>query len=125
MPVLHARSTCCRLPTPALNPTPDPTPPTSTVLASLVPRAHLVPAVRPEDMSQDPAVVQAYLDDPLIPKGNVKAQTGNECLKVGGVRECDGGGGARRGGRWVLMVVRMRMLLGGEGSGEGRNRGGG
>ncbi|KAG2448537.1 hypothetical protein HYH02_006428 [Chlamydomonas schloesseri] len=51
------------------------------VLAAMVPRAHLVPAVRPEDMSQDPAVVQAYLDDPLIPKGNVKAQTGNECLK--------------------------------------------
>lgn len=58
----------------------------------MVPRAHLVPAVRPEDMSQDPAVVQAYLDDPLIPKGNVKAQTGNECLKV----RC---GGVLAGGR--------------------------
>eukprot|EP00798_Chlamydomonas_sp_ICE-L_P010662 gene10662-12344_t len=51
------------------------------VLASLVPRARIVAAVRPEDMSQDPAVVQHYLEDPLNTVGNVCARTGNELLK--------------------------------------------
>jgi hypothetical protein len=40
------------------------------LLAALVPAARLVPAVRPEDMSQDPQVVQDYLsvrrDDGLV-----------------------------------------------------------
>ncbi|GLC59571.1 hypothetical protein PLESTB_001501600 [Pleodorina starrii] len=52
------------------------------VLAAVVPRAKLVPAVRPEDMSQDPAVVKEYLEDPMIYKGNVKALSGNEILKA-------------------------------------------
>ncbi|GFR39691.1 hypothetical protein Agub_g166 [Astrephomene gubernaculifera] len=51
------------------------------LLAALLPRAKLVPAVRPEDMSQDPRVVAEYLADPLIYQGNVKALTGNEILK--------------------------------------------
>lgn len=51
------------------------------LLALLVPRAKLVPAVRPEDMSQDPDAVKAYLEDPMIYKGNVKALSGNEILK--------------------------------------------
>jgi acylglycerol lipase len=42
----------------------------------------MVPAVRPEDMSEDPAVVEEYLKDPMIYKGNVKANTGNEILNV-------------------------------------------
>lgn len=36
-----------------------------SLLALLIPRAPLVPAVRPEDMSVDPAAVRAYLEDPL------------------------------------------------------------
>ncbi|GIL65895.1 hypothetical protein Vafri_19531, partial [Volvox africanus] len=51
------------------------------LLAAIVPRAKLVPAVRPEDMSQDPAVVKEYMEDPMIYKGNVRALSGNEILK--------------------------------------------
>ncbi|GLI60601.1 hypothetical protein VaNZ11_002774 [Volvox africanus] len=51
------------------------------LLAAIVPRAQLVPAVRPEDMSQDPAVVKEYMEDPMIYKGNVRALSGNEILK--------------------------------------------
>lgn len=51
------------------------------ILAAVVPKAKLVPAVRPEDMSQDPEVVAAYVKDPLIYQGNVKALSGNEILK--------------------------------------------
>ncbi|KXZ55182.1 hypothetical protein GPECTOR_3g328 [Gonium pectorale] len=51
------------------------------LLSALVPGAKLVPAVRPEDMSQDPAVVKSYLEDPLIYQGNVRARSGNEFLK--------------------------------------------
>ncbi|EFJ44964.1 hypothetical protein VOLCADRAFT_106192 [Volvox carteri f. nagariensis] len=51
------------------------------ILAALLPRAKLVPAVRPEDMSQDPDVVKEYLEDPMIYKGNVRALSGNEVLK--------------------------------------------
>ncbi|GIL91124.1 hypothetical protein Vretimale_9569 [Volvox reticuliferus] len=52
-----------------------------SLMAAIVPRAKLVPAVRPEDMSQDPAVVKEYLEDPMIYKGNVRALSGNEILK--------------------------------------------
>mmetsp|Transcript_22991 Transcript_22991/g.50466 ORF Transcript_22991/g.50466 Transcript_22991/m.50466 type:complete len:315 (-) Transcript_22991:187-1131(-) len=50
-------------------------------LASLVPYAQLVPAVRPEDMSQDPKVVEEYLNDKEIAHGNVKTRMANETLK--------------------------------------------
>lgn len=52
------------------------------VMASLIPRARVVPAVRPEDMSQDPRVVQDYVNDPLNLVGNVRAKTGNTLLRA-------------------------------------------
>ncbi|KAG2496090.1 hypothetical protein HYH03_005693 [Edaphochlamys debaryana] len=51
------------------------------VLAALMPRAKLVPAVRAEDMSQDPEVRKAYLEDPIVYHGNVRAVSANELLK--------------------------------------------
>ncbi|KXZ55183.1 hypothetical protein GPECTOR_3g329 [Gonium pectorale] len=52
------------------------------LVAALLPRVKLVPAVRPEDMSQDPAVVKAFLEDPLMYKDNVRARTANEILRA-------------------------------------------
>ncbi|GAX72847.1 hypothetical protein CEUSTIGMA_g302.t1 [Chlamydomonas eustigma] len=49
-------------------------------LAGMCPYAKMVPAVRPQDMCEDPAVVEEYLKDPMIYQGNVKANTGNEIL---------------------------------------------
>eukprot|EP00798_Chlamydomonas_sp_ICE-L_P010663 gene10663-12345_t len=51
------------------------------LMAALIPRARIVPAVRIEDISPDPEVIQDYLEDPLVTKGNVCAKTGNELLK--------------------------------------------
>ncbi|KAG2444677.1 hypothetical protein HXX76_001421 [Chlamydomonas incerta] len=51
------------------------------LMSALIPHAKLVPAVRPEDMSQDPAVVASYLNDPLNTQGNVRTRTGNEMLR--------------------------------------------
>jgi len=50
-------------------------------LALAVPRARVVPAVKPADMHPDPAVVQDYLDDPLVIVGNTRARTANEVLR--------------------------------------------
>ena len=36
--------------------------PVGGLMATLVPHARIVPAVRPEDMSQDPLVVKHYLE---------------------------------------------------------------
>ncbi|KAA6420475.1 MAG: alpha beta hydrolase, partial [Trebouxia sp. A1-2] len=55
--------------------------PLGGLFASLVPRARLVPAVKPEDMSPDPKVVQDYVNDKLNFIGPVRARTGNEILK--------------------------------------------
>lgn len=51
-----------------------------SLLAALVPRARIVPAVRVEDLSEDEAVREAYLNDPLTFVGNVRARTANEIL---------------------------------------------
>lgn len=51
-------------------------------LASLVPRAQLVPAVNPEDLHPDPKVVEAFKSDSLIFKGALRARSANEVLKV-------------------------------------------
>mmetsp|Transcript_24351 Transcript_24351/g.43652 ORF Transcript_24351/g.43652 Transcript_24351/m.43652 type:complete len:312 (+) Transcript_24351:77-1012(+) len=51
------------------------------LIATLMPRARIVPAVRPEDMNPDPKMVQEYLNDKLIIHGNLCAVTGNELLK--------------------------------------------
>lgn len=51
------------------------------VLAAVVPKARIVPAVDPKDMNPDPACVQAYINDPLNTVGNLAARTANEGLK--------------------------------------------
>ncbi|KXZ45342.1 hypothetical protein GPECTOR_56g439 [Gonium pectorale] len=51
------------------------------LLATLVPHARVVPAVRPEDMSQDPKVVAEYVTDPLNTVGNLQARSANELLR--------------------------------------------
>jgi len=56
--------------------------PLGGLLASLAPRARLIPAVRPEDMSADAATVAAYVGDPLNFVGKTRARTGNELLKA-------------------------------------------
>ncbi len=52
------------------------------VIASLAPRARIVPAVDPNAMSVDPAVVKHYLEDPLNFIGNVRSRTANELMQV-------------------------------------------
>ncbi|KAK9825317.1 hypothetical protein WJX74_008874 [Apatococcus lobatus] len=58
------------------------------LLASLVPRSRIVPAVRPDDMSTDPETVRGYKEDPLNIVGNVPAQTGFQILQ--GMRQLQG-----------------------------------
>ncbi|KAJ9521211.1 hypothetical protein QJQ45_022950 [Haematococcus lacustris] len=50
--------------------------PVGALLGKLLPRARIVPAVRPEDMSPDPKAVAAYVSDPLNTVGPVAARTG-------------------------------------------------
>ncbi|GIL87499.1 hypothetical protein Vretimale_1615 [Volvox reticuliferus] len=52
-----------------------------TLLSFLIPRARVVPAVRPEDLSSDPALVAEYVSDPLNTVGPVRARTANEVLR--------------------------------------------
>jgi acylglycerol lipase len=40
-----------------------------------LPKSKIVDAVRPKDMSRNSEAVQAYIDDPLIPKGKLIART--------------------------------------------------
>lgn len=61
--------------------------PIGGLLATLVPRKRLVPAVKPEDMSPDPKVVEDYVNDKLNFVGPVRARTANEILK--GFRSLD------------------------------------
>lgn len=51
------------------------------VLSALVPRAQLVPAVNPEDLHPEAAVVEAFRADPLIFHGPLRARTANEILR--------------------------------------------
>lgn len=50
------------------------------LMSALVPRAQLVPAVKPEDLHPDPKVVEAFKSDRLIFHGNLRARTANEIL---------------------------------------------
>jgi acylglycerol lipase len=50
------------------------------VLSVLFPRVGLVPPVNAEGVSRDPAVVKAYLDDPLVCRGKITARLGAEIL---------------------------------------------
>jgi acylglycerol lipase len=52
------------------------------LLSSLFPTARIVPAVRPEDMSDDAASVEAYKTDPLNTIGPLPARTANETLRA-------------------------------------------
>ncbi|GIL44020.1 hypothetical protein Vafri_1598 [Volvox africanus] len=52
-----------------------------TLLSLLIPRARVVPAVRPENLSSDPALVAEYVSDPLNTVGPVRARTANELLR--------------------------------------------
>lgn len=53
-----------------------------SLMASIIPRARIVPAVRPEDMNTDPQCVKEYLEDPLNTIGNLAARTGYETLQA-------------------------------------------
>mmetsp|Transcript_3652 Transcript_3652/g.7120 ORF Transcript_3652/g.7120 Transcript_3652/m.7120 type:complete len:289 (-) Transcript_3652:194-1060(-) len=48
--------------------------PVSGVAAALVPRVRIAPAVDVHDLCNDPAVVAAYVADPLVFHGNVRAR---------------------------------------------------
>jgi len=50
------------------------------VLSVLFPRVGLVPPVDAEGVSRDPAVVEAYLADPLVCRGKMTARLGAEIL---------------------------------------------
>lgn len=51
------------------------------ILAMTIPRARIVPAVRPEDMSPDPETVKKYMEDPLNFIGAVRIKTAYELQK--------------------------------------------
>jgi acylglycerol lipase len=50
------------------------------LLAAMVPKARIVPAVKPEAMNKDPKKVEEYLNDPLNCPQPVAARTANETL---------------------------------------------
>ncbi|GBF98423.1 alpha beta-hydrolase [Raphidocelis subcapitata] len=52
-----------------------------SLLAALIPRAQLVPAVKPEDLHHDPKVVEAFKADSLIFHGALRTRSANEVLK--------------------------------------------
>ena len=56
--------------------------PIGNLMARLMPKLRAVPAVRPEDLSPDPAVVEEYRSDPLVTQGDVCFRTANELLKA-------------------------------------------
>jgi acylglycerol lipase len=51
------------------------------LLAALVPKARLVPAVDPAAMNPDPELVKDIMADPLNTVGNLPIRTGNEVLR--------------------------------------------
>lgn len=55
--------------------------PESAVLSVLLPNARIVPAVRAEDMSQDPEVIRKTLEDPLNVQGRQSMRTATQLLK--------------------------------------------
>lgn len=50
------------------------------VLSALLPKARIVPAVRPEDMNQDPVCVQEYINDTLNTIGPLPSRTAKQSL---------------------------------------------
>lgn len=51
------------------------------ILSVLTPQARLI-HTEPEGLSRDPAIVQAYIDDPLVYKGKITARLAAELLKA-------------------------------------------
>jgi acylglycerol lipase len=51
------------------------------VLSALIPKAGIL-ALDPSGVSRDPAVVRAYVDDPLVHAGKITARLGAELLKT-------------------------------------------
>lgn len=51
------------------------------MIDKFMPKANLVDAVRPKDMSRNPKAVQAYIDDPLCKKGKLVARTAIQMSK--------------------------------------------
>ena len=52
------------------------------VINAFAPKARVVDAVRPDELSRNPQVVRAYNDDPLIQKGKTVARTAIEISKT-------------------------------------------
>jgi len=52
------------------------------MIDKLMPKARIVDAVRPEDMSRNPEAVKAYINDPLCMKGKLVAHTAIEMSKT-------------------------------------------
>ena len=52
------------------------------ILAALIPKARLVPAVDPANLNRDPARVKEYVEDPLNDTRATAIRTGNESLKA-------------------------------------------
>eukprot|EP00775_Hariotina_reticulata_P010127 gene10127-10285_t len=52
------------------------------LLASVIPRHQMVPAVKPENLHPQQAVVQRFVSDPLVFHGDLRVRTGNELLKA-------------------------------------------
>ena len=70
------------LASPAPHTAPHPHPPTlrlqaplAGIISVVAPRARIVEAVRPEEMSQDPTVVRHYVEDPLNFVGPVRIKS--------------------------------------------------
>jgi acylglycerol lipase len=52
------------------------------ILAAVVPKARIVPAVEPKFMNRDPEKVKEYVEDPLNTVGSLAARTANESLRA-------------------------------------------
>ena len=58
-----------------------------SLLSAIAPNTGMI-ALPPEAVSRDPAVVKAYVDDPLVTTGKVAARTANEMFRsVAGYRD--------------------------------------
>eukprot|EP00879_Flechtneria_rotunda_P021007 GHRR01022129.1.p1 GENE.GHRR01022129.1~~GHRR01022129.1.p1 ORF type:complete len:174 (+),score=45.17 GHRR01022129.1:1279-1800(+) len=51
-------------------------------LSTVIPKQKMVPAVNPNDLHPDPAVVKSFREDPLVCQGNIRVNTGNQLLKA-------------------------------------------
>lgn len=61
---------------------PPPAIPILHALAKLIPNVRLLPALVAKDVSTDPAVVEAYENDPLVDRGRWRVATGSAIMKA-------------------------------------------